>query len=447
MKKPLLAVSVTVCLFLIIWSCQKAKNTSTSINEKYPETQIKLVPEDVARSIAVSFLPNSYFDASNPLNHSPVHSKLSGNNQIKSSYIIPDTYGTPAIYVYNYDNAQGSLLVSADYQMNTIVAFIEQGEFKKGAIPGGLMIWLEKTIENFEVVRRGWYDNTAAAKVQWDAQITGTVNNATRTTGNTQTLRGQAIMGDPDHPVNCNTLPPPTSHTSGPLLPITWGQSCTYNDLCPAMSCPRPCTGNTSAFTGCVATSTAQIIRYWKAATTYDANYDYNSMPVALGNSEVQRLMKNIGTLAQLNYGCDGTDGDNQKIPVILTQFFGFSSATYSGYDVGSYATISSNVNTGWPALVGGCAEKNSFLFFYTPKNCHEWVIDGTQSFTSWYCTGGKPASSSGLMLHMNWGWHEQYGENDYNGWFQFDNWTVVRNDGTFDFKKYAADMIYSIHP
>lgn len=52
-------------------------------------------------------------------------------------------------------------------------------------------------------------------------------------------------------------------------------------------------------------------------------------------------------------------------------------------------------------------------------------------------------------QLSMNWGWHEvdpntyQPRNNDYNGWFRYDDWTIGNG---YNFK-YADEMIYHIIP
>ncbi|MEI9934863.1 MAG: C10 family peptidase [Ferruginibacter sp.] len=57
-------------------------------------------------------------------------------------------------------------------------------------------------------------------------------------------------------------------------MPITWGQDCSYNNLCPNSNC-SDC--SPEAVTGCVATAMAQVIRYWHPTNSF--NYNYTSMP------------------------------------------------------------------------------------------------------------------------------------------------------------------------
>jgi hypothetical protein len=64
------------------------------------------------------------------------------------------------------------------------------------------------------------------------------------------------------------------------------------------------------------------------------------------------------------------------------------------------------------------------------------------------------PTTNTYLAFHMNWGWHEWFTNSpfnytDFNGWFAFDNWTIVGagpNNSNYNFQ-YAQDMTTEIHP
>ncbi|WP_142687675.1 Spi family protease inhibitor [Chitinophaga polysaccharea] len=157
---PLLLILIT--LFVVV-SCVKNKKMIIPREEEKKETSIRLVPDSIARIVAVSFNPSVYFNASNPSNHSPHRNILFGNNKIKNSFVIRDDSGTPAIYIYNYADNQGFLMVSADYQMQPILAFVERGEYKEDTVPAGLIQWGNCTIKSIEAVRAKLYDNSEAA--------------------------------------------------------------------------------------------------------------------------------------------------------------------------------------------------------------------------------------------------------------------------------------------
>jgi hypothetical protein len=286
-------------------------------------------------------------------------------------------------------------------------------------------------LENTEIVRKGLYDNSKLAHAAWNDYF------KKNEIGDMQTY---SLPPDPTCQEYSNNV------TVGPLLPVTWGQSCSYNELCPTKNCTNVCDGSPAAWTGCVATAAAQIIRYWQPTTVY--NYNYASMPATFGNGEVQRLMRDLGLSSNLNmdYGCDGSSASSQIIPLVLQNKFGFTSGNYINYDVSTFARVQNNLANHWPVLLGGCNTRtNVFLGLYSYDDCHEWVCDGYSETDLYYCNeDGTQGGSTYLSFHMNWGWHETYLGNDYNGWYSFNNWNIPGINRNY---QYAKDAVVDIHP
>jgi len=232
---------------------------------------------------------------------------------------------------------------------------------------------------------------------------------------------------DDEDDENVDPCGPLMTALKGPLLKTTWGQICSYNEACPKLSCQNPCTPNQSAVTGCVATSMAQIIRFWSAPTPHQ--YDYSTMPNQYGNSEVQRLMHDAGVSVATSYGCNGSGAFSNNIPGAFTGTFGFNSATRNSYGSGSYQTIIQNINSGRPVVLDACSVRKPWIFglFYTVHDCHAWICDGYASI--------KNNCYFNLKLHMNWGW-----DGYYDGWYAYNNW----NPGNINFQ-YAQDITHNI--
>ncbi len=404
-------------------SCQKIKTNDSAFAEK----NVKIVPDDVAIKIAKNFTPSLFFHQSNPTNNSNIKSSLTGNNKIKTKYLFNDSYGHPALYIFNFEDNAGFLFVSADYQIEPILGFVEKGEFKKEVVPSSLINWVNKTMENIEIVRRGEYNNSLVATSAWNTYYK--MNNSKYTSVNREPLPNS----------NC-TEDVWTSQVVGPLLPVTWGQGCSYNNLCPNLSCTNTCG---PAWTGCVATSTAQIVNYWHPTNTF--GYNYASMPNGSGNGEVQRLMRDLGTNVSMNYGCTGSGANASNVTPALKNIFGFSSANFVNYNSSRVVT---NLNQNWPVLLDGCQTQTGHWFIINWWNsysdCHEWVCDGYQQYNVLLCENGHiNGGSSFLYFHMNWGWHEVGLVNDFNGWFAFANWNIPGRNLNF---QYAQDLTSEIH-
>lgn len=424
MRKHLIAwasVGLMLGLFVFI-GCKK--NQSSGYYAR--NSNVQLVPVDSALKVAVNFNPSVFFHADNPNNHSPVKSSLNGNNAIKNYVVIKDHDSVPALYAINFTNNNGFLFVSADYRISPIVAFFENGEFVIEKAPGGFLQWKNKTMEDIDIVRKGLYDNSKVAQLSWKQYLKeNDVNSKFGVAPNALRPMGQ-LPPDTD-PCSTPDYTNTTTVTVGPLLPVTWGQVCTYNNNCPDLSCSLGC-GNGRALTGCVATASAQIIRYWQAANGH--NYNYASMPSGSGNSEVQRLMRDVGDAVLMNYGCGASSANHGLVPNALKQSFGFTSASLAGYNS---QILINNISNNWPVFLKGC-----------DVDCHAWVCDGYDQTNYTYCDNGTQYIATYYYFHMNWGWHETWGGSDYNGWFSSNNWNISGLNRNF---QYAQDIIYNMHP
>ncbi len=380
MKNKLLILSLFALITLLSLFNGCKKNDSFKRNpNNYKVTDI--VPPNVAKEIAEKFNFKEFFASTNrssdkrQLQTTNFNEKMpNGNNKIKNQLTLKDDFEYPVLYIFNFENNAGFLFVSADYNIQPILGFVEHGEFKKDTVPPTYIEWINRTFENTEIVRKGIYDNSKVAKVAWKDYLK---QNNIQPNG-----------------ISVNKIAPPdpgcqdysNTTTVGPLLQVTWGQGCSYNELCPSKNC-NICWGATNAYTGCVTTSAAQVIRYWQPANQYA--YNYASMPNTSGNTEVQRLMKDLGLPQNLNmdYGCNGSSSGADIANALKTNF-GLASANNISYGISTYQRVKDNLTNHWPVLLGGCSSRtNKFLgIIYAYSNCHEWVCDGYSSTSYMYC-------------------------------------------------------------
>jgi hypothetical protein len=426
-KNILLFTGLLVVFSILLDACKKEK--STTGNEKIIY-KTRIVPEQFARKIAERITPGYFTNKSGTSQRIQDDFPIEAR-PIASLYTVRDEYDTAALYVYTYADS-GFVVLSADIMHEPICAYIDRGTLAQyDTVPGPLVEWFSKTVENIQFLREGAYDNTDRAWVAWW--------NLIQEMDLTTYADAYKIRPDDPPPPNCSENWVNT--TVGPLLPTTWGQLCSYNDLCPDLNCNFLC-GSSHAPTGCVATAMAQVIRYWQPTNSYA--YNYASMPNTFGNGEVQRLMSDAGDDLNMSYGCGASSTTGGMVPIALKGVpmlgvpgFGFSSADRGSYNTGSYMTVQANLNKHWPVFLEGCASrKKVWLFFWENSTCHEWVCDGYRQSQN-HCYGL-------LWFHMNWGWHETWGGNDYNGWFSFNNWYIPGRNINY---QYALDFTYNVHP
>ena len=198
-----------------------------------------------------------------------------------------------------------------------------------------------------------------------------------------------------------------------PMLTTTWDQSPYYNALCPFDSNEWY-----RAVTGCVATATAQVMKFWNhpavgsgshiyphptfgtlAADFGSTAYDWTHMPDALTAlstddevNAVATLMFHVGVAVEMNYGHSSgaqTEANGSLTAVCsenaLRTHFGYSPSIHSDHrsmhtDAEWVATLATELAAGRPVLYSGS----------DPSGGHAFVLDGLDSAG---------------FFHVNWGW------------------------------------------
>ena len=204
----------------------------------------------------------------------------------------------------------------------------------------------------------------------------------------------------------------PGSIVVEPLLgDIMWDQMDPFNGMTPG-----------HAPTGCVATATAQIMRYWKypdhavgthgymsksyGYLSHDYNYriDWDDMPVAPNgtpnnkidakpNPTIARFMYGLGVAFDMNYSQQGSGTTHDKVVPALIRHYGYTKdiKRITAQEAGSQwsSIIKRELNARHPVLHGGTGKGGG----------HSFVCDG-------YTTDD--------LFHFNWGW-----SGVSNGWYK----------------------------
>ena len=190
----------------------------------------------------------------------------------------------PYYYVFNLLNSTGFLIIAADDNVYPVLAYSIEKRFDPAGLPVHVVAWL-----------KGYEDEITYAATQ-TAKPAPAVTEAWRQLKN-------------EIPRNSITI----SGTSvDPLLVTKWNQSPFYNAYCPGES-----------VTGCVATSMAQLMKYWNHPLTgsgahhyrhqrygkLSANfelrsYGWKSMPDSISNinRDIASLMYDCGVSVEMDY-------------------------------------------------------------------------------------------------------------------------------------------------
>lgn len=319
--------------------------------------------------------------------------------------LVNVTAQTPFTEFYIFAAEEGGfILVSADDCARPVLGYSTTSKFKTKDIPVNVRWWLE-----------GYEKEIRYGKAQAAAQTLPMADMETESQWQMLTS-GQ--------------MPPrPLTTAVTPLLTTTWDQYPYYNALCP-YSADEEYTGNNRIVTGCVATATAQVMKYHNHPTTgygshsyYHQNstvsfgtlsanfgattYQWSNMPNALTSTSstaqvnaVATLMYHIGVADEMNYnfavnGGSGAMNENYygtispSSKTSLMKYFKYrpdmATIYRDEYSNDDYcAMLRGELDQQRPILYGGSHTSGG----------HSFVCDG-------YNNAGD--------FHFNWGWGGTY--------------------------------------
>ena len=303
---------------------------------------------------------------STPVMRSP---KMTSNGQTSS---VQANY-----YIFNTTSNQGYIIASGDDRTTPILGYVDKGSFDPNNVPANMKAWLEG------------YDQQIAA------------------------LDMLGITGDEF------AAPRPTRNSISPLISSHWDQGAPYWDQCPEFL-DLDENGDTlsdRAYTGCVATSMAQIMNYYKyplyctqTIPSYQMTYywnedyyvadtdplppiifDWDNMKDNYTGAETQAekdavawLMLYAGCAAHMNYGVNASSTSDPYIPTAFNDYFNYDAKLVyrSDYEQDDWEEmIYQELYAGRPLIYNGRS--------------------GTGGGHSFVCDG----YAYGDYFHINWGW------------------------------------------
>lgn len=169
----------------------------------------------------------------------PSRAAASGSDFSLSYTVTAPTTSAPGVYVFTRPGG-GFVMVSADDSAEALLGYSDSAEFSPESISPSLAAWMQEY----------------ASQVEWAAAHPATPS--------------RAADSRPDRAA------------IAPLLPTLWNQTAPYNNNCPKLT-NKNAQGQSfteTAPTGCVATSTAQVMRYHKYPEkgTGSISYKYSTI-------------------------------------------------------------------------------------------------------------------------------------------------------------------------
>lgn len=327
--------------------------------------------------------------------------------QMKVVYTVKPE-GSPAdsddnglLYVVSSgDNAGYVMVAGDDVVINPVLGYSTAGEFDYDAAPDNLKWWI------------GEY----ARMIEYAAE------------------HGMAVAETPKFDTSLD-----------PLIKTHWNQDYPFNDLCPMLD------SETRAYTGCVATAMAQVMKYheWPeqgtgshtytdpyCGQTLSANFgettyrwdlmpnDYDGTWTAEQIKAVATLMAHCGVAVDMQYMPDGSGAYSGDVPAALVNYFGYAEDII--HRDRDYYTQNE-----WIEMMKAELDAGRPVYYHgqSTGGGHAFVIDG-------YNTDG--------YFHVNWGWGGQ--SDEYYQLATLDPYSGQGIGGTTAGYAYSQGAIFNMH-
>ncbi len=363
MTKNKLIVLLLLCLSMTLWS------------NAAPVTQ------EQAKQEATRFLLNKHKSNGN------LKFAASGNKQLKEAGTSEAAY-----YVFNIGANQGFVIVSADDRTNPILGYSDEGCFDEAKIPANMKAWLDEyalQLTQLDEVKPADLKKVLAAP------------------------KAENVID--------------TRNSIAPLISTKWDQATPYWNECPQfMISDDEADGYELAYTGCVATSMSQLMKFYNypeqttqvipaySFTYGDGNYNYSTvqmpeLPITtfdwahmrdtytgaedeVYTSAVAHLMFYVGCALKSQYGTSATGAYTDDIPKAFGLFgYGSKLAYRNDYTQEVWDNmVYQELAAGRPMIYNGTAGSGGG---------HSFICDGYEY---------------GNYFHINWGWGGMG-----NGYFQ----------------------------
>ena len=342
------------------------------------------------------------------------------NNGAKAAQLtdLSKIAGFPNLYIFTAE--QGFVVMAADDCVQPILGYSLDGHFSTNDMPESLRWWLQGYSDEIQSAIDSKAKASAKTAKQWKELAEG----------NTKAGRAATLVA--------------------PLIQTKWNQNKYYNNLCPPVSDGI----DGRAYTGCVATAMAQIMKYWNypssgigshsyswngqtlsanfGETTYDWNnmadyYEYyyvngtdqyaNWLPVPSAEeiAAVATLMYHCGVSVDMIYGGSSTGGSaapNAYVANALKTYFNYKNTAH--YEQKSSNSTINYTDAEWITMLKADLDANRPIQYGgldpNGNGGHAFVCDGYNSDD---------------YFHFNWGWAGRY-----NGYFSINNLDTGANSG-----------------
>ena len=291
-----------------------------------------------------------------------------------------------AFFVFNIGD-KGFVIIAGDDAHRPVIGYSNESTFDANNIPPALTYYLDGVASCVnELQRKGNAQATPLVAAEWQSLLT----------------KGVLPSRNGGRGVDY-------------LVQTQWDQSYPYNYFCPED--PDGSHGHT--YVGCLATSMAQLVSFWKnpehgygshcyyhedygeiCADFQNTYYDWDHIANKINaNSPIEEIEAvalisfHCGVTIDMGYGPDGSGGASGPIPGAMHQYYNYSEANIqlrrNDFETEVWKTmVREQFDMGWPMYYGGCDD-----------GCHAFICDGYDDNDLFHFNLGWGGSSDGWYI------------------------------------------------
>lgn len=460
-----------VCTLSLLTSCVNEPMADFNKQNANPECSLSLTTDSVkVNEQEISNIVNSVL---------PKSRSEQGNYTLTT---ISDEAQKPLIYVINYKNNGGFVLISATKNFYPILAYNTTGNFNPyGIMPEGLLQWREQSkdlitlsdefsAEEKHKFRNIWkqYENrdhktpasynsrSSEEYPEWYADAQTIVMNkrlelqakgyevydfnAEFTSDKAfneevrEFIRGYIYPVYDDYCEDLSIIaynPNDYTETKVPNFVLsTWTQDSLYNSCYPLLS------NGKHAYVGCGPLAVGQIMRHYQ----YPATYNWNDMPLTSASTTTSSFLLEVTQKCKGEYSIKGTSVYLSDCKDALISY-GYSANT-GEHDQGR---VINNMKSLKPVIMAGNRTDTNVGHMWIASGLHSLQYD--ESYEVWTfntrtdfrcATNYLKETHFNYLFYMNWGWN-----GNYNGFFNDNKLYIEEKNITY----INAENIYDIAP
>lgn len=397
---------------------------------------------------------------------------------VKEIITIKGEANRPSMYIINYDNEQGFLLVSATKNFQPILAYAERGSFNtNNNMPNGISQWLGDVKNVIEEQDKMPVDSVFQYRVMWEEYIPA-MEDKVYTRSNIaefesyiadccrewrkegygyvpfagarnylpenmyEQFRAVAeqmtyIEYDYNQHAYLRWKQKGYEDKVGNILPTIWTQQSGFNTSLPQINGQYPPAG-------CATIAMAQVMKYNECPTSFN----WNAMPNSSATAATAAFIRDVADAIGADYALDGTSASLSDVRNALVSKYSYS-ATAQIVNHSAGRAIG-NLRNRQPVIMQGFTDDG--------KIGHAWVACGFHdinhyteyelltmpeefnpgdTFVFLVSDSYKTDFDNRIYFYMNWGWG-----GSYDGMYLDTNLFMNRTDGSFSWNRNRKDIV-----